>query len=204
MVEEKGVFDAARGALVLIPVDEIMPNKAQPRKEFESEALSVLAESIRKHGVLQPITVKRRRELSDYSIFKYELVAGERRLRASKIAGLGLIPALVLDVTDSESAELALIENLHREDLNIFEEAAAIASLMDLYDLTQVEVAEKLSLSQPAVANKLRLLRLSEAERRIILQNNLSERHARALLRVKDDEKRPLGTPREGAFEGER
>lgn len=163
-----------------------MPNRAQPRKSFDNESLWKLAESIKVHGILQPITVKRCTNASEYATFGYELIAGERRLRASRLIGLAEVPCILVETDDRESAELAIVENLHRENLNIFEEAAAIASLMDLHDLTQEEVACQLSVTQSAIANKLRLLRLTDAERRIIIANNLTERHARALLRIKE------------------
>ncbi len=172
--------------IINIPTEEIMPNRAQPRKAFDNESLWQLAESIKKHGVLQPITVKKRCIRSEYGTFKYELITGERRLRASRLIGNTEIPAIILEITDKESAELAIIENLHRENLNIFEEAAAIAALIDLHDLTQEEIAAQLSLTQSAIANKLRLLKLTEAERSLIIAHELSERHARALLRIKD------------------
>lgn len=171
--------------ILYIPTEEIMPNRAQPRKTFDNTTLWQLAESIKSHGILQPITV-RARAFSEHSTFRYELIAGERRLRAARLIGLTEIPAIILEINDRESAELAIIENLHRKDLNIFEEAAAIASLIDLHNLTQEEIAERLSLTQSAIANKLRLLKLTDAERTLIIVNNLTERHARALLKLKD------------------
>lgn len=176
--------------IISIPTEEILPNRSQPRKAFDNASLWQLAESIKKHGVLQPITVKRREAHSEYDTFKYELIAGERRLRASRLIGNTEIPAIILEINDRESAELAIIENLHRENLNIFEESAAIAALIDLHDLTQEEIAAQLSLTQSAIANKLRLLKLTEAERTLIIANGLSERHARALLRLKDTTER--------------
>ena len=175
--------------IVLLPVEEIMPNRAQPRRVFDNGSLMELVESIKENGVIQPIVV---REIGDLvgSVFKYELVAGERRLRAVKMAGLGKIPCVLMEVDERKSAELAIIENLHRKDLNMFETAVAISNLIDLYGVTQEEIARKLSITQSAVANKLRLLRLSDAERRVILENNLTERHARCLLRVCDEQKR--------------
>lgn len=171
--------------ILYIPTEEIMPNRAQPRKSFDNDTLWQLAESIKTHGVLQPITV-RTHASSEHATFKYELIAGERRLRAVRLLGLTEIPAIILDINNRESAELAIIENLHRKDLNIFEEAAAIASLIDLHNLTQEEIAERLSLTQSAIANKLRLLKLTDTERAMIISNNLTERHARALLKLKD------------------
>lgn len=170
-------------------VEDIMPNRAQPRKDFDVELLEELSESIRENGVIQPIVVRKCRDVVG-SVFGYELVAGERRLRAAKMVGLKEIPCILVEVGEEKSAELAIIENLHRKDLNIFETASAIMSLINIYGVTQEEIARKLSLTQPAIANKLRLLRLSEAEREVIVRNSLTERHARGLLRVEDEELR--------------
>lgn len=172
--------------LVELPIEAIMPNRSQPRTSFEQETLSRLSESIAKYGVLQPLTVRKISEKSKFSIFQYELIAGERRLRASKLIGLKTVPCIIIEADTETSAALAIIENLHRDDLNIFEEAAAIASLIELHKLTQEEIAVELSLTQSAIANKLRLLRLSSEEKDVILHNGLTERHARALLRIKD------------------
>ena len=161
----------------------IHPNPAQPRRTFDDETIAALAESIGRYGILQPLTVRRGKE-------GYELIAGERRLRAALLLELPRVPCLIRDVDCTESAELALIENLQREDLNLFEEAMAMAALIDLYGLTQEEVARQLAVSQSCVANKLRLLRLSAEEQQIILQNKLTERHARALIRIKDADQR--------------
>lgn len=185
-VSDGGAAVGRNVAVRYIHTDEIMPNRAQPRRVFDNESLWKLAENIKMHGILQPITVKKCVKSSEHSIFKYELIAGERRLRASRLIGMTEVPCILLEIDEKESAELAIIENLHREDLNMFEEAAAIAALIDLHSLTQEEIAERLSVTQAAVANKLRLLRLTEAERAVILANGMAERHARALLRIKD------------------
>lgn len=168
-----------RKKLVELAPDRIVPNPNQPRRDFPKEELEQLAESIRQNGLLQPIVVRRDRD-------GYVLVAGERRWRACKMAGLRTIPAIVQDYSASEGAVLALIENMQRSDLNFFEEAAAIYALMRDRSMTQEETARRLGMSQPALANKIRLLRLSGEEQRIILENRLTERHARALLRVDD------------------
>ena len=168
-----------------IPIRSIVPNRSQPRRDFNETALELLADSIKKNGILQPITVRR----TD-SVGIFEIIAGERRLRAAAIAELCDVPCIIVQADDRKSAELALIENLHRENLNIFEQAGAMAALIDIYSLTQEQAARQLSMSQSAVANKLRLLKLSENERQIILASALSERHARALLRISDDELR--------------
>lgn len=166
-----------------IPINHIAPNPNQPRKFFSKESLQELASSIRIHGVLQPLTVQKGK-------FSYVLVAGERRLRAAGIAGLKTVPCVVLDVSQEDSAVLALIENLQRSDLHYMEEAAAIAKLVSLCHLSQEEVAAKLGKSQSAVANKLRLLRLSKECVDLLQTYELSERHARALLRLSDEEVR--------------
>ena len=167
-----------------LPVSQIVPNRAQPRVRFEEGALGELADSIRRYGVLQPLTVRRKGGGG------FELVAGERRLRAARMAGLQEVPCLVAAVSEEDSALLALIENIQRRDLNYMEEAAALQKLIALYGLSQEKVAEKLGKSQSAVANKLRLLRLSEPCAQMLLENGLTERHARALLRIEDEEAR--------------
>ena len=176
--------------VVFIPVESIMPNRCQPRTRFEQESLERLSSSIKEYGIIQPLTVRENPEKSNYSSFQYELIAGERRLRAAKQIGIKEVPCIIIESDTKKSAELAIIENLHRDDLNIFEEAAAIASLIALHKLTQEQIAIQLSLTQASIANKLRLLKLSEPEKAVILSNNLTERHARALLRVKSADER--------------
>ncbi len=168
-----------------IPTTKIVKNPAQPRKSFDDTQLFNLADSIRRYGLLQPLSV--REEIPGE---RYELIAGERRFRACCLLGMTEIPCLIAGASKRESAELALIENLQREDLNIFEEATAIGGLLRLYGMTQEEIALRLSCSQSYVANKLRLLRLSPEEQARILDAGLTERHARALLRLSDPEKR--------------
>ena len=165
--------------IVAIEVSKIRANPNQPRKIFADEAILKLADSIRQYGIIQPLCVRKIGE-------NYELVSGERRLRASKELGLGSVPCVILNINEVKSAEISIIENLIREDLNIFEQASAIEALIDTYGLTQEQIAKKLSNSQSFVANKLRLLRLSSEERQKIIENNLTERHARALLRILD------------------
>ncbi len=162
-----------------IEVSKIVPNPNQPRKVFSEDSIIKLADSIRQYGIIQPLTVRISGE-------NYELVAGERRLRAAKELGISTVPCIVIDISEVKSAEISIIENLLREDLNIFEQAEAIEALIDTYGLTQEQIAIKLSNSQSFVANKLRLLRLTKEERQLILENNLTERHARALLRISD------------------
>lgn len=165
-----------------IPIKFIRPNPYQPRNRFTNSSLEELAESIKSYGVLQPISV---RKFNDES---YELIAGERRLRASKLAGLETIPALVKEVMDSDSAMIALIENIQRENLNYLEEAESYHQLLQLHNLTQEQIAAKVGKTQSTIANKLRLLRLHTDVRKILLDNELSERHARALLRLPEEE----------------
>ncbi|MBQ6892699.1 MAG: ParB/RepB/Spo0J family partition protein [Clostridia bacterium] len=171
-----------------IPICRILPNPAQPRKYFDSNETLRLADSIRLHGILQPLCVRKPVSEGDVEDFNgiYELISGERRLRAAKLLGLPDVPCIIIEADSLKSAELAIIENLQREDLNIFEEANALSALINLYGLTQEEVAAKISASQSYVANKLRLLRFDEFEQKLIIEKHLTERHARALLRIAD------------------
>lgn len=155
---------------------EIEPNHDQPRKDFDEKALSELAESIEQHGVLQPLVV---RPLANGG---YQLVAGERRWRAARIAGLSEVPVIIKELTDEEVIEIAMIENLQREDLNPLEEALGYKFMMDELDITQEQAAEKVGKSRPAVANALRLLKLPDEIREMVKNNLISPGHARALL----------------------
>ncbi len=165
------------GRVVFLPAKSIQPNPAQPRRIFRPEELQELAQSIRVHGVLQPLSV-RRLGLS------YELIAGERRLRAAVMAGLTEIPCIVMTMDRQESALAALVENLQRRDLDFVEEAQGISRLLELYSLSQEQAARLLGKSQSAVANKLRLLRHSPQVLTLLLEKGLTERHARALLKL--------------------
>ena len=171
-----------RGGIVQVPVNEIDPNPNQPRRVFDGESLAALAESIKQYGVLSPISVR-------LHYGRYELIAGERRLRAARLAGLTRVPCLVLDVDMEESGLLAMVENLQREDLDFVEEARGISNLIRMFDMSQEEAARRLGLSQSAVANKLRLLKLPPDILAALRDKGLTERHGRALLR--------LGTPEE-------
>ena len=162
--EKEQHLPQTNGRVCLISPDKLFPNPSQPRFIFEDEPLLRLADSIRRFGILQPLSVRPSRN-SDGSIEAYQIIAGERRWRAARILGLKTIPCLVLDIDNQSSAELALIENIQREDLNIFEQAAAIASLIDIYGLTQEQAARQLSSSQAYIANKLRILKLTPKER---------------------------------------
>jgi ParB family chromosome partitioning protein len=162
--------------VINIPVEIIAPNPYQPRREFGTD-IAELAESIKANGILQPLTV---RAVDN----KYQLVAGERRLRAAKMAGFEEVPCIVVNITDRNSAVMALVENIQRRDLGFFDEAEAIYRLIDIYGLTQEDAAIRLGKSQPTVANKLRLLKLTAEERAKIIHYGLTERHARALLKL--------------------
>lgn len=170
-----------------INTDSIRPNRAQPRATFDNNAIIRLADSIRRYGILQPLTV---RPAEDDDLYSYELIAGERRLRAAKMLGYFTVPCVILSVDESTSAEMAIIENLLREDLNMFEQAYGFKKLIENHNLTQEEVARRISLSQSAVANKLRLLKLTFEEQKLILETSLTERHARALLKIENPEAR--------------
>ncbi len=165
------------GRVVFLPAKAIRPNPSQPRQEFSQEALEELALSIRTHGILQPISVRR-------AGLQYELIAGERRLRAGIRAGLTEIPCIVMNMDDRESAMAALLENLQRQDLHYIEEAKGISGLMSGYALSQEQAAKLLGKSQSAVANKLRLLRHSFPVLEALQRHGLTERHARALLKL--------------------
>lgn len=167
--------------IINIPIDEIAPNPYQPRKEFNVSSLEDLAASIKEYGVLQPINVRKIGERG------YELVSGERRLRASKLAGASHIPALIIEVIEQDSAVIALIENLQREDLNFMEEAEGYYNLINDHGMTQEELARKVGKKQSTIANKLRLLKLKDSIKKKVLENELTERHARALLKLPDD-----------------
>ena len=170
--------------VLTLRVEDIRPNPHQPRQTFDDEGLRELASSIRRHGILQPLTVR------SAGGGKWELVAGERRLRAAKLAGLEKVPCIRREADDRESALLALVENLQRRDLHYLEEAAAIAAYIRQTGITQEEAAAQLGRSPSALANKLRLLRLSPACRELLVRNALTERHARCLLRLEDEEER--------------
>ena len=176
---QKGEFLSSR--VRYIPINAVRPNPQQPRRSFDETALRELADSISAYGILQPLTVRDRGGV-------YELVAGERRLRAARIAGLREVPCLIAEVGEEDAALLALIENLQRRDLDYMEEAAAIARLIRRYGLSQQQAAEQLGKSQPTIANKLRLLRLSAPVIDCLRQYGLTERHARTLLRLTDPE----------------
>ncbi len=195
--ESEFVLNEEFGRVHQIPLEQITPNRSQPRTDFEEEAIIRLADSIRMYGIFQPLTVRRLEvskkdaaEVMESESGNFELVAGERRLRAAKLIGMQTVPCMIIEADNKKSAELAVIENIQREDLNMFEQASAIASLLETHKMTQEQVAARLSVSQSFVANKLRILRLDEDERELILRNKLTERHARALLKFDQPDKR--------------
>lgn len=171
------------GRVVFLPAGRIRPNPAQPRKVFLEESLQELSESIRQHGVIQPLSVRRIGN-------SYELIAGERRLRAAKLAGLTEIPCIVMTMDEKESAMAAMVENLQRQDLDFIEEAKGIAYLMNHWTMSQDQAAKLIGKSQSAVANKLRLLKHSDPVLHAIREGNLTERHARALLKLPTEQEK--------------
>ena len=174
--------EITRTEIVSIPLAQIMPNPFQPRKTFSAEGLQELCASIREFGVIQPLIVRK----TDSG---YELIAGERRLRASGLAGRDDVPCVLRDASDKEMAEIALIENLQREDLHYFEEALGYEKLLRQFNLTQEVLAERVGKTQSSIANKLRLLKLPPEMREYIFEEKLTERHSRALLKVDDSER---------------
>ena len=174
-LQKRGLFDTGR--VLFLPIDAIYPNPGQPRRVFLQSDLEELASSIRELGLLQPLTVRRREG-------RWELVAGERRLRAARLAGLAEVPCLSVQTDGQASSLLALVENLQRRDLDFWEEAAALRRLIDTYHISQEEAARRIGKSQSAVANKLRLLKLSPDVLSLLRDGGATERHARALLRL--------------------
>lgn len=177
--EAEGVDDAK---FFEVSVNSLIPNPFQPRKTFDDDSLKELAESVREHGVIQPILVRRCQD-------GFELIAGERRLRAAKMVGLTIVPVIVREINDKDMAELAMIENLQREDLHYLEEALGFHQLLTSFGMTQEELAKRIGKNQSTIANKLRLLRLAPDVQKILQAEHLTERHARALLKLEDGAK---------------
>lgn len=170
-----------------IPIEDIIPNRFQPRLTFDNKSLEELALSIKQHGIIQPLVLRR---VGD----KYEIIAGERRYKAATMAGLASVPAILSDMDDNTSAEVAIVENVQRKDLTAIEEAKSFKALLEKGYMTQEELSKKMGLSQAAISNKLRLLTLDESVQQAILQEKISERHARSLLKIKslEDQKAML------------
>ncbi len=166
-------------SVLQIPIEDIIPNRFQPRLSFDEASLKELADSIKQHGIIQPLVLRR---IAD----KYEIIAGERRYKAAMMAGLASVPAVITDMDDNTSAEVAIVENVQRKDLTAIEEARSYKALLDKGYMTQEELAKKMGLSQAAISNKLRLLSLDESVQDAVLNNQISERHARSLLKIKD------------------
>ena len=167
--------------IIQVALDDIIPNRFQPRLSFDEQGLNELAESIRQHGIIQPLVL---RKIGD----KYEIIAGERRYKASYIAGLSEVPAVVINLNDNESAEVAIVENIQRKDLSPIEEAKSYKKLLDRGYLTQDQLAIRMGKTQATVSNKLRLLNLDDEVQNALLNNKISERHARSILRLDDKE----------------
>lgn len=165
----------------MVRINEVEPNRDQPRKDFDEDALMELADSIRQFGILQPLLVQKKKNY-------YEIIAGERRWRAAKLAGIKEVPIIVKDYTDQEIVEISLIENIQRENLNPIEEAMAFKRLLQEFQLKQDEVAERVSKSRTAVTNSMRLLKLSPRVQQMIIDDMISTGHARALLAIDDEE----------------
>ncbi len=182
---DDNITDMKEGAATTLRIAEVEPRSDQPRKQFDKEALEALADSIATYGVLQPILVRQNPNFEGY----FEIIAGERRWRAAKMAGLTEIPAIVLDGDDLKTAQIAVIENVQREDLNVVEEAFAYKALIDQFDLTQDQIAKQVGKSRPAIANLLRLLELPDEVLEQLKAGDLTAGHARALLGLNDPEK---------------
>lgn len=166
--------------IVNVRIDEIIPNRFQPRLAFDEKELNELADSIKMHGIIQPLVLRR---IGD----KYEIIAGERRYKASVLAGLTQVPAVIMNIDDQKSAEVAVVENLQRKDLTAIEEAQSYKKILDMGYLTQEELATRMGVAQSTIANKLRLLNLTIPVKEALLHNKISERHARSLLNITDN-----------------
>lgn len=181
MIFQMGSKVKTGGSILLVPTDQIIPNPSQPRKTFNQNELECLSSSIKNNGIIQPLVIRKKEN------DKYELISGERRLRAAGMVGLETVPCVLMSVSDSDSALFAIIENIQRDNLNFFEEAESIHRLMTEFNMTQDEISKKLGKSQSYFSNKIRLLKLPPDLRAVILENSLTERHARALLKLKND-----------------
>lgn len=178
-VEKSSISEEVRDSIVMMNISKVEPNRTQPRKNFNEDALQELAESIKEHGIIEPLIVQKRDKY-------YEIIAGERRWRAANIAGLKEVPIIIKDLTELEIVEIALIENIQREDLNPIEEAMAYKRLIDEFNLKQDEVAERVSKSRTNITNTMRLLKLSPEVQQMLIDEMISAGHARALIGVED------------------
>ena len=174
-------MDSSIVKVIDVGINEIIPNRFQPRRQFDEDEIMELSESIRKHGIIQPLVVRPTAE-------KYEIIAGERRYKAAVLAGLEYVPVIVKNLTDKESAELAIIENIQRKNLSAIEEALSYKKILDMGFLTQEDLANKIGKNQLSVEDKIKLLNLSDEVQEALLENKISERHARSLLRISDEE----------------
>lgn len=168
--------------ILQVPIEDIIPNRFQPRLAFDDDSLKDLSSSIKQHGIIQPLVLRRKND-------KYEIIAGERRYKAAKLAGLVSVPAIISNMDDNTSAEVAIVENIQRKDLTAIEEAKSYQQLLDKGYMTQEDLARKMGLSQSAISNKLRLLTLDESVQDAILQEKISERHARTLLKISNHQR---------------
>ena len=171
------------GKIIDVSITDIFPNPSQPRKHFNNDNLNSLAKSISQDGIIQPLSIRQTEK-------GFELISGERRLRAAKLAGLKSVPCIILNADEKKSGIIALIENIQRSDLDFFEQASAISDICEEYNMTQEEISLRLGFSQSTIANKLRLLKLTDYQKKIICENNLTERHARAILKIQDEHQR--------------
>lgn len=179
--KEDDLVNKNQNDIISLKVDQIVPNQYQPRTQFDDEKIKELAQTLQTHGIIQPIVVRRKTEEL------YEVIAGERRLRAAKHLGWETISAIIRDLNDTETASIALIENIQREELSVIEEAKAYEQLLDMHSLTQEALAQRLGKSQSTVANRIRLLTLPEQIQQALMDKKITERHARALMKLKDE-----------------
>ena len=184
-VKPEKAEESVKNGEQMLKINQVEPNREQPRKHFEEDALLELADSIKQYGVLQPLLVRKRK---DY----YEIIAGERRWRAAKLAGVKEVPVIIKEYTEQQAVEIALIENIQRENLNPIEEAMAFKKLLTEFNLKQDEVAERVSKSRTAVTNSMRLLKLGEKVQQMIIDDMITTGHARALLAIDDEEQQYL------------
>src|SRR6185369_13355139 len=181
LISKEGANTISQGFIPNLPINLVVPNPYQPRIEIKPETLMELADSIREHGVIEPLLVTKKED-------KYELIAGERRWRASKLAGMETVPVVVKEASPLEMLELAIIENVQRQDLNALEEAMSFQQLMTEFNLTHEQISKRIGLSRPAIANKIRLLSLPDEIKKGLLEGKISEGHARALLGLQNGE----------------